>query len=439
MIYLRLIRPVLHFVIIFLVFLGVYKLRTYTDLIPFVHLRIPWIDFTETLIFWLISAFVFVLVGLVRNLYKLEGPIHGYYQKFIKVFLLWVVIITFLAYFWQGFVFQNWISRLIILWWVFFSFWALLLVDFVLNLINSNLEEKKPYKIWVWKTNFFEDLKQKFKNYKIYQLEEFDNVKDVKNFDIVFLVGQLDPNLIEEIMDEARLKQVEVYHIPDVNFLEDILYNPERIWPIISWKYKPSPLEWWWKVFKRIFDIVFSIVFILLFWWVYVLVALRIYFHDKWKIFYVSERIGQGGKKIKIYKFRTMVENADELKQQLLDKNERDDVLFKIEDDPRIKPWWKFLRKTSLDEIPQFFNVLKWDMSIAGPRPHLEEEVAKYKKWQKRLLAAKPGITGYAQVFGRDLPFEEEAKLDLYRFQNWSVWMDIVVILGVFRTLFKGK
>jgi lipopolysaccharide/colanic/teichoic acid biosynthesis glycosyltransferase len=78
-------------------------------------------------------------------------------------------------------------------------------------------------------------------------------------------------------------------------------------------------------------------------------------------------------------------------------------------------------------------------MSIAGPRPHLEEEVAKYKKWQKRLLAAKPWITGYAQVFGRDLPFEEEAKLDLYRFQNWSVWMDIVVILGVFRTLFKGK
>ena len=439
MIYLRLLRPIIHFIIIFLVFLWVYKLRTYTNLIPFVHFKIPSINFIETIIFGLLSAFIFVLLWLLKNLYKLEWPIHWYYQIFTKVFLLWIVIITFFAYFWKGFIFKNLISRLIILWWIFFNFISLLFIDFILNLVNSALEERKPYKIWVWKTNFFDSLKEKFKNYKIYKLIQFNDIKDTKNFDIVFLVGQLDPNLIEKIMDEARLKQIEVYHIPDVNFLEDILYNPERIWPIISWKYKPSPLEWWWKIFKRFFDIVFSLTFILLFWWLYVLVALRIYFHDKWKIFYISERIWQWWKKIKIYKFRTMVENADELKKQLLDKSERDSILFKMENDPRIKPWWKILRKTSLDEIPQFFNVLKWDMSIAGPRPHLEEEVAKYKKWQKRLLAAKPWITWYAQVFGRDLPFEEEAKLDLYRFQNRSVWMDIIVILWVFRTLFKWK
>ena len=439
MFFIRIIRPLIHFIVIFLVFLGVYKLRTYTDLIPFIHLKVPYIDFIETMIFGVISALLFVMLWLIKNLYKLEWPIHWYYQKFIRVFLLWFVVITFFAYFWQWFIFHNWISRLIILWWVFFSFWFLLFLDFVLNLLNSKFEEKKPYKIWVWKSDFFDNLKQKFKNYKIYDLAEFNNIEDVKKFDIVFLVGQLDSNLIEDIMDEARLKQIEVYHIPDVNFLEDILYNPERIWPIISWKYKPSPLEGWWKVFKRIFDIIFSLVFILLFWWVYVLIALRIYFNDKWGVFYVSERVGQWWKKIKIYKFRTMVENADKLKEQLLGKNERDDVLFKIENDPRIKPWWNILRKTSLDEIPQFFNVLLWDMSIAGPRPHLEEEVKKYKKWQKRLLAAKPWITGYAQVFGRDLPFEEEAKLDLYRFQNWSIWMDIVVILWVFRTLFKWK
>ena len=383
MLWIRLLRPFFHFFVIVFIFFGVYKLRTYTDLIPFVQLQIPWIDFYETMIFGFVSAFLFVLIGLVKKLYKLEWPIHGYYQNFIKVFLFWVVVITFFAYFWKWFIFKNWISRLIIIWGVLFSFFALLIVDFVLNLINSKLEEKKPYKIWVWKTEFFESLKEKFKNYKIYQLEEFDNVNDVGKFDIIFLVGQMDPNLIENIMDEARLKQVEVYHIPDVNFLEDILYHPERIGPIISWKYKPSPLEGWWKVFKRLFDIVFSLLFILLFWWVYVLVALRIYFHDKWKIFYVSERIGQWGKKIKIYKFRTMVENADQLKKQLLDKNERDDVLFKIKDDPRIKPWWRILRKTSLDEIPQFFNVLLGDMSIAGPRPHLEEEVAKYKNGKK--------------------------------------------------------
>jgi len=437
--YLRIIRPFLHFLVIFGVFYWVVNIRLHTDLIPFVHLRIPFIDIYETLFFWILSATLFVVIWLFYNLYKLEGPIHWYYNLFLKVFVLWSISITFLAYFWYGFIFKNWISRLVIIWSIFFSFCFLLILDFILNLLNSKLEEKKPYKIWVWKTEFYNDLFQKFKNYKIYRLNQIDDLNQIKNYDIIFLVWNMDAWLIENIMDEARLRQIEVYHIPDVNFLEDILYSPERIWPLISWKYKPSPLEGWWKIFKRLFDIVFSLVFILLFWWLYILIALRIWFHDRWKIFYVSERIGQGWKKIKIYKFRTMVENADELKKDLLDKNERDGVLFKISNDPRVKPWWKILRKTSLDEIPQFFNVLKGDMSVAWPRPHLEEEVKKYKKWQKRLLAAKPGITGYAQVFWRDLPFDEEARLDLYRFQNRSIWMDIIVILGVFRTLFKGK
>ena len=439
MFYLRVIRPLLHFFIILLVFLLVYKLRTYTDLIPFVHLKIPPIDFNETMIFAFISAVLFVLIWFLKWLYKLYGPIHGYYHKFLKVFLLWFVFITFLAFFWYWYIFKNGISRLIIFWWVFFSFFVLLICDFVINYLNSNFEEKNPYKIWVFKTPYFSQLAEKFKWYKIYKLFEIDKLDEIPNYDVIFLIWSVDSNFLEDVMDKARLYQIPVYHIPDVNFMEDILYQPERIWPIISWKYKPSPLEWWWKIFKRIFDIIFSLVFILLFWWLYILIALRIYFHDRRPIFYVSERIGQWWKKIKIYKFRTMVRNADNLKKQLMDKNERDDVLFKMENDPRIQPWGKFLRKTSLDEIPQFFNVLKWDMSIAGPRPHLEEEVKKYKKWQKRLLAAKPGITGYAQVFGRDLPFEEEAKLDLYRFQNWSVWMDIIVILWVFRTLLKGK
>jgi len=439
MFYIRVVRPLFHFIVILLVFYWVYKLRTYTDLIPFVQLRIPYIDFKETMIFAIFSSFLFVMLWFLKGLYKLYGPIHGYYNKFFKVFVLWFIFITFLAFFWYWYIFKNWISRLIIIWWVVFSFFWLLIIDFTLNYLNSFFEEKNPYKIWVFGNKYFDKLLSKFKNYKIYQLFKISDIEEIPSYDVIFLVWNVDANFLEDVMDKARFYQIPVYHIPDANFMEDILYHPERIWPIISWKYKPSPLEWWWKIFKRLFDIIFSLLFILLFWWLYVLIALRIYFHDKWPIFYVSERVGQWWKKIKIYKFRTMVKDADKLKKSLMDKNERDDVLFKIENDPRIQPWWKFLRKTSLDEIPQFFNVLKWDMSIAGPRPHLEEEVKKYKKWQKRLLAAKPGITWYAQVFGRDLPFEEEAKLDLYRFQNWSIWMDLIVILWVFRTLLKGK
>ncbi len=436
---LRLSRPIWHLITIVIVFLFSYNLRTITDGIPFIHLKIPLINLQETVIFVFISAILFPLIWLTKNLYKLKWPIHNYYNKFIKVFIFWFVSITFLAYFWNWFLFINWISRLILIWWWLFSFLWLIFVDFIFNIMNTYFEKKSPYKIWVFKTKYFSKIKKKFNNYDIYKLNEFNELDNIDKFDIIFLVWNVNTWKVEEIMDIARIKQIEIFHIPDVNFLEDILYHSERIWALITWRYKPSPLEWRWKVFKRIFDIMFSLCFIICFWWIYVIIALRIYFHDKWNIFYVSKRIGQGWKEIKIYKFRTMIQNADNLKKQLLDKNERDDILFKIQDDPRIKPWWKILRKTSLDEIPQFFNVLLWTMSIAWPRPHLKEEIDKYKKWQKRLLATKPWITGYAQVFGRDLPFDEEARLDLYRFQNWSIWMDIIVILWVFKTLFKGE
>ena len=437
MLSLRLLRPVLHFMFIILIFYIVYNLRSITDGILFIQLNIPYIDFNETMIFGVISAFLFPLIGLNFNLYKIKWPIHNYYNKFIKVFIAWFITITFIAYFWKDFIFQNWISRLIIIWSGIIWFIWLLILDFIINLFNSKLEQKRPYELWVYKTKYFTNISKKFKNYDIYKLEEFKEFDDIRKFDIIFIVWNIASDEIEKIMDIARLRQIEVYHIPDVNFLENILYNQERIWPIILWKYKASPLEWWWKVAKRLFDIIFSIIFIIAFFWLYIIIILRIYLHDKWDVFYVSERIWQWWKKIKIYKFRTMIKNAENIKHKL--KSERDDILFKMKNDPRIKPWWKILRKTSLDEIPQFFNVLKWDMSIAGPRPHIEKEVNKYERWQERLLAAKPWITGYAQIFGRNLPFQEEAKLDLYRFQNWSVWMDIIVIIWVFRVLFKGE
>jgi lipopolysaccharide/colanic/teichoic acid biosynthesis glycosyltransferase len=114
--------------------------------------------------------------------------------------------------------------------------------------------------------------------------------------------------------------------------------------------------------------------------------------------------------------------------------------LTKIKDDPRVTRVGKFLRKTSLDELPSLWSVLIGDMSLVGPRPHLEHEVDQYDSWQERLFSIKPGITGYAQLFGRDnLPFEEEAKLDLYYIQNWSVTMDIYVLVGTIKVIVSGK
>ena len=119
------------------------------------------------------------------------------------------------------------------------------------------------------------------------------------------------------------------------------------------------------------------------------------------------------------------------MKKSLLDKNERTDgPLFKIRNDPRITRIGRFIRKTSLDELPQFYNVLKGEMSLIGPRPHEPEEVAKYERWQKKLLTIKPGVTGLAQISGRsELKFFDEAKLDIYYIENWSPVLDLQILL----------
>ena len=135
-----------------------------------------------------------------------------------------------------------------------------------------------------------------------------------------------------------------------------------------------------------------------------------------------------------------MVQDAEDLKKNLLKQNERSGPLFKIKNDPRVTKFWKFLRKSSIDELPQLFCVLIWTMSLIWPRPHLPDEVKNYENWQKRLLSIKPWISGYAQVFGRDnLSFSEEAKLDLYYIQNRSIFLDFYVILATFKVVFKGK
>lgn len=244
---------------------------------------------------------------------------------------------------------------------------------------------------------------------------------------------------MEEISDIARLNGLWFYFFPESWFLEDILYRPARLGPVITWEYKPSSLDGWWRVLKRIFDITFATLVLLFGWWVFALVALFILIKDGRPIIYKSKRVGRGWKEFEMFKFRTMIRNAEQVKAELELQNERAGPLFKIEDDPRVLWWGKFLRKTSLDEIPQFWNILLGNMSVVGPRPHLQSEVENYTRWQKRVLSVKPWITGYAQIFGRDLPFDKEARLDLYWIQNWSVWMDLFVIIGTIKTIFKGK
>jgi len=161
----------------------------------------------------------------------------------------------------------------------------------------------------------------------------------------------------------------------------------------------PHKEKLWWSFFKRIFDIVFSLFFLILFSPVFLIIAFLIKKDSgNWNapVFYISKRVGRNGKLFQMWKFRSMQIDADQKKSALEKSSHRDGPLFKIKNDPRITSFGKFLRKTSLDEIPQFINVLLGNMSVIGPRPHLQKEVEQYSPLQKRVLAGKPGISGLA-------------------------------------------
>jgi exopolysaccharide biosynthesis polyprenyl glycosylphosphotransferase len=151
-------------------------------------------------------------------------------------------------------------------------------------------------------------------------------------------------------------------------------------------------------------------------------------------------RVGRNGRPFTVLKMRTMVANADAIKHQLAEANEFDSVLFKIREDPRITRVGRLLRKTSLDELPQLLNVLRGDMSLVGPRPHLYDEVEAMDVDHRRRLAVKPGITGLWQVSGRsDLPWDQAAELDTYYADNWSLTTDLRICAGTVKAVLSGR
>ena len=185
---------------------------------------------------------------------------------------------------------------------------------------------------------------------------------------------------------------------------------------------------------KRLFDIVFSLSVLVLFSPIYLILALLIALSSPGPIFYVQERVGRNYKHFGCIKFRTMIANADEVLLQMMEQDPklRQEFAdnFKLKQDPRITWIGRFLRITSLDEFPQFWNVLKGDMSVVGPRPLVPEELFMYGRHMNKILTIKPGITGLWQVSGRnDIPYERRIKIDVYYVNSRNFWMDLSIIL----------
>jgi len=199
-------------------------------------------------------------------------------------------------------------------------------------------------------------------------------------------------------------------------------------------------------VLKRIFDILFSIFAIILTSPIFIIVSILIKITDNGNIFYGHTRVGKNCHKFKVFKFRSMYKNADQKLTELLEKdnNLKDEweKTFKLKNDPRITPIGKFLRKTSLDELPQFFNVILGNMSVVGPRPVVSKELEiYYKEKAKMYCSVKPGITGYWQVEARSDSenYEQRINMDEWYINNQSLWLDIKIIFKTIQVMFTGK
>ncbi len=278
-------------------------------------------------------------------------------------------------------------------------------------------------------------------------------ISDKKLDEIIMTDTSLDNARLFEILRICQENQVIFKAVPahaqvSVRALQ---YDEFSGVPIIE--FQGTALQGWGVFIKRVMDIIFSLVALILTSPVVAILSIIIKLDSKGPIIYKNVRVGNKGEFF-TYKFRTMYiehctgnlyggNRAEEFQDSLIksEKNiKKGDALYKIADDPRVTKVGKFLRKTSLDELPQFYNALIGNMSLVGPRPHQPKEVQNYTNEQRKLLLIKPGITGLAQISGRsDLSFEEEARLDIFYLENWSVGFDMYIMIKTFSAAIRGK
>jgi exopolysaccharide biosynthesis polyprenyl glycosylphosphotransferase len=302
--------------------------------------------------------------------------------------------------------------------------------------------------------------RNKFLGYKIVgiveqvDLEEIRKIKKNRGIDelIACSPGKIKELELHALKEYCIRNRVSFKYVPTL--IETVNFDLQMFLgePLIE--VKNTPLDGWGKILKRLFDLVGSIVGIILFSPIMLVTAIATWIDSGRPILYFNPRVGHRGG-FDLYKFRYMKPEYSYGKQfsdkhnekaikylEKLIKNQsiKKGPIYKIKDDPRKTKVGKFIERFSIDELPQFFNVIKGNMSLVGPRPHQPIEVDKYRDHHRRVLTIKPGITGMAQISGRsDLDFEDEVRLDTYYIENWSLWMDIKVILKTIPSLFRRR
>jgi len=309
--------------------------------------------------------------------------------------------------------------------------------EFIHQVIDT---EEWGYQIWGIMTDS-ELIKQEFEDqfYIFSEKDNFAEIIDERVIDEVFYCKQqFNATYIQKLVQECKEVGVS-FHIhnkvlsfsglsPKLHFLNHQFF--------IS--FRNTPENYVALKIKGTLDFFLSILFLIMASPIFIGIAIAIKLDDGGPIFFKQIRVGRHGRLFHCLKFRTMVTNAEEIKEKIMNLNEQEGPVFKIKNDPRVTRVGRFLRKTSLDELPQFVNVVLGDMSIVGPRPPIPSEVKQYERHLKRRLSINPGITCIWQVSGRNnIPFDRWMEMDMEYIDNWSLRLDFVIMLKTFKVIFE--
>lgn len=445
------------FLMIILAFVAAYNLRLISESVGFAK---P-IDYTifpslnEYLGFSLSSAIALIVILALGKMYSLKTTFKFSTEskKVLTLCIIWAMAIITSFFFTRTYPF----SRLAILYgwtlaFIFVIFGRGLIRVIQILFLKAGIGKRRL--LFIGDNNVTREITaalSKDLRYKIVGTGKIEQLKYlIKNRDIDEVIqtkSDISEAQAEEILELCDLHHVNYSFIPDLVDVRRTNINIETIGAIPIISLKPTPLDGWGKVTKRVMDIFGGTLGLVILSPIFLITAIAIKIDSKGPVFFTKlddgspvKRVGQFGKLFKFFKFRSMKTGTDGLKKSLVDQNLRQDgPLVKIKNDPRVTRVGKFIRKYSIDELPQLWNVFVGNMSLVGPRPHLPEEVAKYHGHHRFVLTIKPGLTGIAQISGRsDLPFEEEVKLDRYYIENWSTWKDLRVIFKTLAVILKG-
>ncbi|NDK08565.1 exopolysaccharide biosynthesis polyprenyl glycosylphosphotransferase [Candidatus Gracilibacteria bacterium] len=480
---LSIIKIPLDFAVIFFSFFIAREIRLITDLIPGIILPTQTINDYSLVKFALFGSLLYIIILASHKLYQIKMSNSKIKEvlELIRYGFYAFIFFSVFAYLGKGFIYEKHeIPRLIVLYTFIIGTIINIIIRIILNKIQNYLLDKKI----IPKTKILLINNKKEKDIK----EIIDDIENAHIYKIVGYLNKTDKKLtkIKYIGNNENLENI-LNGIDEILFIDSDFTNDElfQIWEYckifgIRYRYitnlfdltklnteltlinnipvidiKNISIDNWGRVIKRFIDILGSIAGIIIFGPLMIFVGFMIKLEDpSGPIIYKNKRIGQKGKEFYLFKFRYLnwkycvkdsygispeKDKALEYEKKLIEeRSTRNGPLYKIKNDPRKTKIGNFIEKYSIDELPQFFNVLIGNMSLVGPRPHQPREVANYELSQKRVLTIKPGITGMAQVNGRETnSFDDEVKYDIFYIENWNFLLDLKIVFKTFGSILK--